>query len=92
MKTQVCVHKDKEWFGGIWVCSNCRERISQKDAAHSPGPWIAKKTAVYDAVYDANGDLVCFVSIRDPKEIQANVRLIARLPELLANSTPSEEA
>jgi len=56
---------------------------SQNKVKHTQGPWKVKQTAVYDAVYGNNDELVSFISIKQPEEIQANARLIAAAPELL---------
>jgi hypothetical protein len=61
----------------------------EQKAAHTPGPWNCNRSSAsgYDIVCSENSPTdVCVISRRDKTtgEIDANARLIAAAPELLA--------
>jgi hypothetical protein len=55
-------------------------------AKHTPGPWLMKRIDKNHAcIYDADGMCVVFNAIAEPHSpTEANARLIAAAPELLA--------
>lgn len=50
-------------------------------AQHTPGPWTRNR---HDDIHDANGDLVCGACGPEAADQEANARLIAAAPDLLA--------
>ena len=51
---------------------------------HTPGPWEIRKSHVYDVIYSRGGELIAFVSLKNPAEMNANLRLLSAAPDLLA--------
>src|SRR5690349_15834436 len=52
-----------------------------KKVEHVPGPWTKKRTAVYDAIYGPNDELVSFVGQRDDGGATSN--LLDAAPDML---------
>ena len=71
--------------------------MTNPTAAHTPGPWNCNRSSAsgYDIVCSENSPTdVCVISRRDKTtgEIDANARLIAAAPELLAACRLVEQA
>jgi len=49
---------------------------------HTKGPWRQTTSTVYDQIETADGELICFLGMKENSK--ANARLIAAAPDLLA--------
>lgn len=58
--------------------------MKTKTQTHTPGPWIQGAIEHGSLVFNFNGKEVCRVTPTNDAETQANRRLIAAAPELLA--------
>lgn len=55
-----------------------------KQVEHTPGPWKSGGCVVWESDGDLICDLISFGSKRDNDTIEANARLIAAAPDMLA--------
>jgi len=63
------------------------------DTKHTPGPWRAERMDIWPGVKTPGSALVAQVHFReDQEEGEANARLIAAAPELLAAIQPLRDA
>lgn len=74
--------------GGPTEIAAVMPHCAGRNGAHTPGPWSAvADPAVYDSltdIMDVEGNYIAFTSGADLPTMEANARLIAAAPDLLA--------